>query len=142
VASKFGHPENPAWFHNARANPDVMLGGRPHRAGVVEDGSELACLELTRLGTSAPARRAPVPRTRGLGHQRSLGGRSRPERSVGGYEALVWAAMRSASVTAVTRPSSWNLPVPWATGVVSTSVARARSAPTVASALGMWLNGS
>jgi hypothetical protein len=44
VASKFGHPENPAWFHNARANPDVMLGGRPHRAGVVEDGSELACL--------------------------------------------------------------------------------------------------
>lgn len=44
VASKFGYPENPAWFHNARANPDVVFGGRPHRASVVvEDG------ELTRL---------------------------------------------------------------------------------------------
>jgi deazaflavin-dependent oxidoreductase (nitroreductase family) len=36
VASKLGAPEHPAWFHNARANPDVLLGGRPFRAEVVE----------------------------------------------------------------------------------------------------------
>jgi deazaflavin-dependent oxidoreductase (nitroreductase family) len=37
VASKLGAPDHPAWFHNARANPDVLLGGRPFRAEVVED---------------------------------------------------------------------------------------------------------
>jgi deazaflavin-dependent oxidoreductase (nitroreductase family) len=36
IASKLGAPEDPAWFHNARANPDVRLGGRPFRAEVVE----------------------------------------------------------------------------------------------------------
>jgi deazaflavin-dependent oxidoreductase (nitroreductase family) len=40
VASKLGAPEHPAWFHNARANPEVVLGGRPFRAEVVEDESE------------------------------------------------------------------------------------------------------
>ena len=40
VASKLGAPEHPAWFHNARANPDVVLGGQPFRAEVVEDESE------------------------------------------------------------------------------------------------------
>ena|ERR1700727_3160728 len=40
VASKAGHPGNPAWFHNAVANPDVMLGGRPYRAHVVVDRDE------------------------------------------------------------------------------------------------------
>jgi deazaflavin-dependent oxidoreductase (nitroreductase family) len=40
VASKLGAPEHPAWFYNARANPDVVLGGRPFRAEVVEDASE------------------------------------------------------------------------------------------------------
>jgi hypothetical protein len=44
VASKFGYLENPAWYHNARANPDLVFGGRPHRAEVVEDESELARL--------------------------------------------------------------------------------------------------
>jgi hypothetical protein len=52
-----------------------------------------------------------------------------------------WAT-RSASVMAVTSPSSWNLPVPWLTGVVSTSVAWARSAPTVHCSRGRWLKGS
>ena len=50
--------------------------------------------------------------------------------------------MRSARVIAVTMPSSWNLPRPWLTGVVSTSVACARSAPTVHCSRGMWANGS
>ena len=40
VASKFGAPEHPAWFHNARVNPDVVFGGEPYRACVVEDDSE------------------------------------------------------------------------------------------------------
>lgn len=37
VASKLGAPENPAWFHNARAHPDVAFGGHPFRAEVIED---------------------------------------------------------------------------------------------------------
>ena len=41
VASKLGLPEHPAWFHNLRAHPDVLLNGRPFRAEVIED-------ELTR----------------------------------------------------------------------------------------------
>ena len=44
VASKLGAPEHPSWFHNARANPDVLLGGRPFRAEVVEDEAERARL--------------------------------------------------------------------------------------------------
>ena len=41
VASKFGLPEDPAWFHNARVNPDVTFAGSPYRAAVVEDPREL-----------------------------------------------------------------------------------------------------
>jgi deazaflavin-dependent oxidoreductase (nitroreductase family) len=37
VASKLGLPEHPSWFHNARADPDVRLGGLPFRAEVVDD---------------------------------------------------------------------------------------------------------
>ena len=37
VASQAGRPENPSWFYNARANPDVLLGGQPFRAEVIED---------------------------------------------------------------------------------------------------------
>ena len=44
IASKLGLPEHPAWFHNARANPDVRLGGKPFRAEVVEDETERARL--------------------------------------------------------------------------------------------------
>lgn len=39
VASKLGAPEDPAWFHNARANPDVVFGGQPFRAEVVADAA-------------------------------------------------------------------------------------------------------
>ena len=36
VASKLGLPGHPSWFHNARANPDVLLGGQPFSAEVVD----------------------------------------------------------------------------------------------------------
>ena len=33
VASKGGHPKNPAWFHNLKANPDTTVQiGREHRS--------------------------------------------------------------------------------------------------------------
>jgi len=36
VASNAGRPWHPSWFHNARANPEVQLNGRPFYAEVVE----------------------------------------------------------------------------------------------------------
>lgn len=44
VASQAGYPGNPSWYHNARANPDVLLGGQPYRAHVVVDDAERARL--------------------------------------------------------------------------------------------------
>ncbi len=44
VASRAGRPQNPAWFHNLRANPDVLFGGEPFRAQIVEGESERARL--------------------------------------------------------------------------------------------------
>jgi deazaflavin-dependent oxidoreductase (nitroreductase family) len=44
IASKLGLPEHPAWFHNLRAHPEVMLGGQPFRAELVDDESERARL--------------------------------------------------------------------------------------------------
>jgi deazaflavin-dependent oxidoreductase (nitroreductase family) len=40
VASKLGLPQHPAWFHNLRANPEVVFGGVPMRASVVGDEAE------------------------------------------------------------------------------------------------------
>jgi deazaflavin-dependent oxidoreductase (nitroreductase family) len=40
VASKQGLPENPAWFHNLRAAPEVTFGGVPMRATIVTDEGE------------------------------------------------------------------------------------------------------
>jgi deazaflavin-dependent oxidoreductase (nitroreductase family) len=37
IASKLGLPEHPSWFYNARAYPDVLLGGQPFRVEVVDD---------------------------------------------------------------------------------------------------------
>lgn len=37
IASKLGAPEHPSWFHNARANPNVQLGGQPFRVEVVDE---------------------------------------------------------------------------------------------------------
>jgi hypothetical protein len=33
-------PRHPAWFHNLTANPDIVFGGIPMRAHVVEDEAE------------------------------------------------------------------------------------------------------
>lgn len=44
VASKAGLPQHPAWFFNARANPEVRLNGRPYRAEIVTDEAERARL--------------------------------------------------------------------------------------------------
>jgi deazaflavin-dependent oxidoreductase (nitroreductase family) len=40
VASKLGLPEHPGWLHNLRADPEVIFGGVPMRATVVEDEAE------------------------------------------------------------------------------------------------------
>jgi len=44
IASQAGRPGNPSWFYNARANPDVLLGGQPYRAEIVEDETSRARL--------------------------------------------------------------------------------------------------
>lgn len=40
IASKRGLSENPAWFYNVRAHPDIVYGGMPFRAELVEDEAE------------------------------------------------------------------------------------------------------
>lgn len=40
IASKAGAPENPSWYYNAMANPEVRLNGRAYRAEVVENEAE------------------------------------------------------------------------------------------------------
>ena len=40
VASKRGAPEHPAWYHNLCKHPDVVFGGVPFRAHVVDDETE------------------------------------------------------------------------------------------------------
>jgi deazaflavin-dependent oxidoreductase (nitroreductase family) len=44
VASKRGLPEHPAWYHNLRKHPDIVYGGLPFRAELVEDEAERARL--------------------------------------------------------------------------------------------------
>jgi deazaflavin-dependent oxidoreductase (nitroreductase family) len=40
VAALRGWPRNPAWYYNLRANPEVVFGGLPFRAELVEDEGE------------------------------------------------------------------------------------------------------
>jgi deazaflavin-dependent oxidoreductase (nitroreductase family) len=40
IASKRGWSKNPAWYYNLRAHPDIVYGGLPFRAEVVEDEAE------------------------------------------------------------------------------------------------------
>jgi deazaflavin-dependent oxidoreductase (nitroreductase family) len=40
IPSKAGAPENPAWYYNVRANPDITFGGQPFRAQIVDDEAE------------------------------------------------------------------------------------------------------
>jgi deazaflavin-dependent oxidoreductase (nitroreductase family) len=47
IASQAGRPDNPSWFYNARANPEVLLGGQPFRAEVIDD--ETSCVRLWEL---------------------------------------------------------------------------------------------
>ena len=40
VASLRGRPKNPAWYYNLGKHPDVVFGGLPFRAEIVEDEAE------------------------------------------------------------------------------------------------------
>ncbi len=40
VASKRGLPQHPAWYHNLRAHPEIVYGGLPFRAELVEAEDE------------------------------------------------------------------------------------------------------
>ena len=40
IASKRGWPKNPAWYYNLRKHPDVVFGGLPFRAEIVEDEAD------------------------------------------------------------------------------------------------------
>ena len=53
VASKGGHPQHPAWFHNLKANPDTMVqvGGEKRRVTARVANAE----ERTRLWPKAVA---------------------------------------------------------------------------------------
>jgi deazaflavin-dependent oxidoreductase (nitroreductase family) len=40
IPSKIGSPEHPGWYYNLRKHPDVIYGGLPFRAEIVEDEAE------------------------------------------------------------------------------------------------------
>jgi deazaflavin-dependent oxidoreductase (nitroreductase family) len=40
VASKRGWPTHPAWYYNLRKHPDIVYGGLPFRAELVQDEAE------------------------------------------------------------------------------------------------------
>ena len=40
AASHAGAPAHPAWYYNLRAHPDVIFGGIPMRASVVDSEAE------------------------------------------------------------------------------------------------------
>jgi len=40
VASLRGWPRHPAWYHNVRRHPEVVYGGMPFRAEIVDDPAE------------------------------------------------------------------------------------------------------
>jgi deazaflavin-dependent oxidoreductase (nitroreductase family) len=40
IASKRGLPENPGWYYNLLKHPDVVFGGVPFRAEIVQEDSE------------------------------------------------------------------------------------------------------
>jgi deazaflavin-dependent oxidoreductase (nitroreductase family) len=44
IASQAGRRDNPSWFYNARAYPEVLLGGQPFRAEIIEDAASCARL--------------------------------------------------------------------------------------------------
>jgi deazaflavin-dependent oxidoreductase (nitroreductase family) len=40
IATLRGWPKDPAWYHNLRKHPDVVCGGQPFRAQIVEGEAE------------------------------------------------------------------------------------------------------
>jgi deazaflavin-dependent oxidoreductase (nitroreductase family) len=44
IASKRGLPQHPAWYYNLRAHPEIVFGGVPFRAELVDDERERARL--------------------------------------------------------------------------------------------------
>ena len=44
IASQAGRSDNPSWFHNVRANPDVLLGDQPFHAELIDDETARARL--------------------------------------------------------------------------------------------------
>jgi deazaflavin-dependent oxidoreductase (nitroreductase family) len=40
AASHAGSPRNPAWYHNVLADPDVIFGGAPMTAAIVDDDDD------------------------------------------------------------------------------------------------------
>lgn len=40
IASKRGWPTHPSWYHNIRADPEVVFGGVPFRAEIIQDEAE------------------------------------------------------------------------------------------------------
>ena len=40
IPSKRGWPTNPGWYYNLREHPDILFGGLPFRAEIVEDEGE------------------------------------------------------------------------------------------------------
>jgi deazaflavin-dependent oxidoreductase (nitroreductase family) len=44
IASQAGRPDNPSWFYNARTNPEVLLGGEPFRAEIIDEAASRARL--------------------------------------------------------------------------------------------------
>ena len=59
VASKRGWPENPAWYYNLRKHPEIVYGGLPFRAELVEDEAERQRLWEPRRPCLPGVRRLP-----------------------------------------------------------------------------------
>ena len=68
IASSYGRDQHPAWYHNLKANPDVVIGGQPMVAAEVADEGERARLwgladQVYPLFADYRARAAEVGRT-------------------------------------------------------------------------------
>ena len=64
AASNAGSSRHPYWYHNLRAHPDVIFGGIPMRATVVDDEAEQERLWLLADVSSRPTRAIDATRPR------------------------------------------------------------------------------
>lgn len=69
IPSKAGMPDDPFWYQNALADPNVLLGGRPFRAEAVDDPAS-----LTRIWALADRCYPPNVTYRAVaaGHERTI----------------------------------------------------------------------